>query len=249
MLKAIIFDLDGTLVKTEALKAISYARAAMQLCPFEISERDVIDAFKDVVGLPRQEVASALMDQFNLTNAASKKMDEYGVTNPWQAYVQIRLGIYEEMLSDPNIIRENKWDHTMDLLHASRENGCKLGLATMSYCSQVTRILDILELSQEFDFVASRDDVRNGKPDPEIYLLVANQLDVLPKDCLVIEDSPAGVEAALNAKMWVVAVSTPFTRELLHASGLLPSSHIVDDSASLPGVVRHVASHDADVNH
>jgi len=49
-----IFDLDGTLVQTERLKALSYARAAVELCPHAISEAEVVEAFKDVVGLPRR---------------------------------------------------------------------------------------------------------------------------------------------------------------------------------------------------
>ena len=53
MIQAMIFDLDGTLVQTERLKALSYARAAVELCPHDIREIDVVEAFKDVVGLSR----------------------------------------------------------------------------------------------------------------------------------------------------------------------------------------------------
>ena len=57
MIQAFIFDLDGTLVKSEQLKALSYARAATELCPREVTEDEVIEAFKEFVGLPRREVA------------------------------------------------------------------------------------------------------------------------------------------------------------------------------------------------
>jgi len=57
MIRAVVFDLDGTLVQTERLKAISYARAAVALCPYSVGEDEVIEAFQDVVGLPRLEVA------------------------------------------------------------------------------------------------------------------------------------------------------------------------------------------------
>lgn len=81
----------------------------------------------------------------------------------------------------------------MALLQEARRTQCKVGLATISRCAQVKRVLGILNLTDTFDFVASRDGVEHGKPDPEIYLLVADELGVPPEECLVVEDSPAGV--------------------------------------------------------
>ncbi len=66
MIRAMIFDLDGTLVQSERLKALSCARAVVELCSDEISETAVIEALKDVVGLPRRQVASVLVERFNL---------------------------------------------------------------------------------------------------------------------------------------------------------------------------------------
>ena len=243
MIRAMIFDLDGTLVQTERLKAQSYARAAVELCPHDIHESDVIEAFKDVVGLSRREVATALVERFDLTQKARKRMVEFGVDTPWQAFVQVRLQIYAQMLADPDVIRKNQWPHNIALLQEAQRANCKVGLATMSYCPQVRRVLEILELTRAFEFVASRDDVENGKPDPEIYLLVAKELGVSPAECLVIEDSPTGVKAALNAGMSVVAVSTPFTQKRLHETALLPAAHIVDDPDMLTSVVAHVVEH------
>ena len=203
----------------------------------------MIEAFMDVVGLSRREVAVALVERFDLFDTAAKLADDFGVSTPWQAFVQVRLNIYKKILADPAVIKQNQWSHTMALLASARENDCKVGLATMSYCQQASRVLDILELRDRFDYVATRDDVENGKPDPEIYLLVAGELEVDPGDCLVIEDSPTGVQAALNAGMHVVAVSTPFTKNGLRASGLLPEGHIVDSPSELLKVVDHVIRH------
>ena len=236
MIQAMIFDLDGTLVQTEKLKALSYAKAAVTLCPYELHESDVTDAFKDVVGLPRRQVAQALVDRFDLSAKAGERMPEFGVQRPWQAFVQVRLLFYRHMLADPDVLRNNQWPHNMALLHEARHGGCKTGLATMSHCRQAQSVLDVLELTDAFDFVATRDDVENGKPEPEIYLLVAQELGVSPTDCLVIEDSPSGVQAALAAGMNVIAVATPFTHDGLHASGLLPDELIVDDPRRAAGV-------------
>lgn len=243
MIRAMVFDLDGTLVQTERLKALSYARAAVQLCPHDLSEAEVVEAFKDVVGLSRREVALALVERFGLERAARARMADFGVSAPWQAFVQVRLGIYQEMLADPEVLRSNQWPHNVALLRQARRSGCRTALATMSRCEQVRRVLETLGFTEAFDFVATRDDVELGKPDPEIYLLVARELGIPPAECLVIEDSPTGVRAALAAGMGVVAVSTPFTRQRLRAAGLLPPGHIVDDPDALPDVVAHVVAH------
>ena len=115
----------------------------------------------------------------------------------------------------------------------------------MSRCRPAQRVLEILGLEDAFDFVATRDDVENGKPDLEICQLVAEELGVQVSECLVIEDSPSGVEAAQAAGMHVIAASTPFTREGLHRSGLLPDGHIVDDPSDLTRVVEHIVSEHA----
>ncbi len=107
---------------------------------------------------------------------------------------------------DGTLLRRNQWPHNVALLKESRRAGCRVGLATMSYCPQVQRVLHVLNLAGQFDFVASRDDVEYGKPDPEIYQLVARELGVSPADSLVIEDSPSGVKAALAAGMSVITI-------------------------------------------
>lgn len=241
-IRAVIFDLDGTLVQTERLKAYSYAKAIRELSDYSIEESLVIDAFKDVVGLSRREVAQALLERFNLNEAARNRMEEFGVETPWQAFVQIRLQFYEQLLSDPQSILNNTWPHNMLLLEEVKKAGCRIGLATMSYCPQVNRVLDILNLGKTFDFVASRDDVDHGKPDPEIYQMVACELGVTAGECLVIEDSPTGVKAALAAGMHVIAVTTPFTIAAFSNNKLVDERWIVNDPAKLPETVKELMS-------
>jgi len=240
MIQAMIFDLDGTLVRIERLKALSYARAAIELCPNTIREEEVIEAYKDVVGLSRREVVMTLMERFKLEVEARTRMAEFGVSAPWQADLQIRLRIYEEMLSDPEVLRSNQWSYNVALLHEARQSGCITALATMSRCDQTRRVLKILNLDDSFDFIATVDDVENGKPDPEIYKLVARELATNSTDCLVIEDSPSGVKAAVAAKMWCIAVTTPFTRERIHAERLIDDKWIVDDPAKVTSIVKQM---------
>ena len=97
---ATIFDLDGTLVQTEALKAQSYARAAVELGGAAVDPRQVADAYGEMVGQSRDEVAAALLDRFHLARFAEPRMRELGVTTPLDAFMALRLRIYQAMIED-----------------------------------------------------------------------------------------------------------------------------------------------------
>ncbi len=238
MIRAIVFDLDGTLVRTERLKALSYGHAAREITGEVESEQRAMEAFRDVVGLARSEVAPHIVEAAGLERAAAARMEETGTSVPWQAYLQVRLAIYREMVSDPDVLLENQWPESVAVLRAARSLGCDTALATASPCATVRRILDVLGLDGEFDFIATGDDVERNKPAPEIYELVARELDRPVEECLVVEDSAVGVEAALAAGMWCVAATTEFTSRAIHESGLLDARWIVDDHAQLPERIR-----------
>jgi beta-phosphoglucomutase-like phosphatase (HAD superfamily) len=65
------------------------------------------------------------------------------------------------------------------------------------------------------------EDLSRGKPDPEGYLTAAMRLDQPPKDCIVIEDAPAGIEAAHSAGMRVIAIAATYSADQLHAADLV----------------------------
>ena len=238
MIQTIIFDLDGTLVQTERLKARSYARAAIELCPRVISEEDVVEAYKGVVGHSRREVAEAFIDQFDLVAKATARMAEFGVATPWEAFVAVRLRYYEAMVADPEVVRAHQWPYRVALLRQARQNHCKIALATTSRRKQALHVLHALGLDDAFDVIATADDVARTKPDPEIYHLVLDALDATPTGSLALEDSPAGVAAARAAGVWCIAVTTDFTREALHRADLLAPRWIVDDPKNLMDVVQ-----------
>lgn len=238
MISAVLFDLDGTLVETEELKAISHARSVSALRP-DVSEDEVAAVYTDeLVGRSRQEVAMTLVERFGLEEAARERMAELGETEPWRVLVRTRHGIYDEILSDTELLLGQRYGHNIDLLHEMRREGYPTACATMSHIPQVRRVLSVLGLDGTFDVVATMDDVERGKPDPEIDLLVAKKMGIPPEEFLVIEDSPAGVGAAVAAGMAVVAVPTRITSKALHAADLLDPRWIVENPEDLPDVVR-----------
>ena len=70
-------------------------------------------------------------------------------------------------------------------------------------------MLEVLGFGEFFDAIVSAEDVVNGKPDPEVFLTAAKQLRSTPAECIVVEDAPAGVEAAKRAGMCCIAVGSP----------------------------------------
>jgi beta-phosphoglucomutase-like phosphatase (HAD superfamily) len=147
-------------------------------------------------------------------------------------------------VADPQVIKDNRWPHSVALLEVARATSCKTGLATMSYRKEVDHVLRSLDLDRLLNVVLTREDVDNPKPDPEIYLLAAQRLGVEPRDCIVIEDSPSGVRAAVAAQMNVVALATPFTKAGLHASEPLEHAWVVHDGEKLiETVAERIAEH------
>ena len=99
------------------------------------------------------------------------------------------------------------------------------------------RVLSVLGLEDDLDVVVTMDDIERGKPDPEIDLLVAKKLGVPPEEFLVIEDSRAGVEAAVAAGMVVVAVPPRMTAKGVRVPNLLEPRWVVEDPETLSDVV------------
>jgi HAD superfamily hydrolase (TIGR01509 family) len=141
----------------------------------------------------------------------------------------MRTRTYNEIVADPQVLRDNQWPHTVGLLRVAKDTHCRTALATMSYRKEALHVLRALDLERSLDVILTREDVQQAKPDPEIYLLAAEKLGVQPQDCLVLEDSPNGVRAAVAAGTNVIAVATPFTIAGLHSSQVLDHAWVVHD--------------------
>jgi HAD superfamily hydrolase (TIGR01509 family) len=100
------------------------------------------------------------------------------------------------------------------LLHEAGRLGLGRAVASSSSCAWVDGWLRRHGIRELLDVVVARDDVRKVKPDPELFLLAASRLGVPARSCLVFEDSPNGMRAALSAGMRCVGVPNALTRPL-----------------------------------
>ena len=240
MIRAIMFDLDGTLVQSEKLKAQAYAMAVQRVRGLPEPDPRAIEAYRTIVGASREVATQFVIDELGLEPDLRPLLEEYGSSEPWEVLTEIRTAIYTEMVADPQVLRDNQWPHTVSLLRLAKETGCRTGLATMSYRNEVDYVLRALDVERLLDLVLTREDVEKPKPDPEIYLLAARRLELPPVECLVIEDSANGVRAAVAAGTNVIAFATPFTAKSLHDTEVVEHDRILHESDKLLDMVRRV---------
>ena len=238
MIRAILFDLDGTLVQSEKLKALSYAMAVQRLRGLPGPDARAVEAYRAIVGSSRDAASRYVMEQLGLEPDLRRIMEREGKSEPEQVLTAMRTSIYNEMVSDPKVLKGHRWPHTVELLRLAKRELCQTGLATMSYRTEVLHALRSLNLERSLDVIVTREDVRQPKPDPEIYLLAAQKLEVPAGECLALEDSPAGVRSGVAAGMNVIAVATPFTACGLKREQPVPEQWVVREPKLLVDTVR-----------
>ena len=118
---------------------------------------------------------------------------------------------------------------SLALLRLLRERGLKLALVSSTPHANIDMVLRSLGVEEAFDVIVGEEDVTRGKPNPEGFLLAAKRLGVMPAECVVIEDAPAGVEAAKRGGMRCVGVCRDRPREALAKADLVVES--LDDPA------------------
>jgi HAD superfamily hydrolase (TIGR01509 family) len=188
--KQVVFDLDGVMVDSEPV----HERAnAEYLGRFGVSpDQELLD---DMMGRRVRELTDALAERLGL--------------DPERAFAD-REAIFWRLL-DQGL-------EPMPGLHAAVERltaaGLPMAVASSGTRAYVDHVLERLRLRAAFAAVVSGEDVRHGKPDPEIYLLAAERLLADPGDCVAIEDTTHGIAAARGAGMRTVAVTHPMNATL-----------------------------------
>ena len=242
VLDLLAFDLDGTLADTETLKAESYAWAAHRLRP-DLDPAAVHRAYTDrCIGRSRQEIASSLLRQFDL-EAAARARD--ASVEPWESYVGLRLERYRAMLADGELVRRRARAHAIALVRSGRQRARALALVTTSDAQNAGLVLGALGLAGAFDVVVTADDVESTKPSPEGYLLALARLGADARRSVAVEDSPAGVRAAVAAGLGVVAVPDRHTLggiDALVRAGLIGRGDVATPETLDAAVARRAAA-------
>jgi beta-phosphoglucomutase len=187
MSKAIIFDMDGTMINNMQYHLLAWERMAEELGHDIRGEALLAQLYGS-----NKAVVERIFGQGKFSDAAIK---EIGDTK--EAY-------YRELYR-PHIKLVEGLDGFLTKCHA---DNIPMALGTASNMPNINLTLDALNIRHYFSAIVSADDVKNGKPDPETYLKAAALLGFEPADCTVFEDVPKGVEAAANAGMQTVVLTT-----------------------------------------
>ncbi len=181
MSPAIIFDLDGCLVESEVLSLKAIADEAHRLGAKELDPREL---GKEVLGLKMSRIAEWVGGRA-------------GRPAPEDFAERIDRLLMEQYPTD---LKPVIGAH--ELLAALHREGCQMAVATGSSLARMALALRTTGIDDFFEGRScSADQVANGKPAPDLFLFAAQAIDRDPTDCIVIEDSPHGVEGALAAGM------------------------------------------------
>jgi HAD superfamily hydrolase (TIGR01509 family) len=177
--------MDGLMLDTEPIYKIAWQRAAIE-CGYRISE----ERYFDLIGRNRTDGENLLRAQF-------------GPDFPLAAFRAACGKCEDAAFAEGMPARKPGLDDLLALLDSQR---VPKGIATSTERRQAAAQLGGLDLLDRFDALATGDEVLNGKPSPDLFLLAAHRLGIEPPRCLVLEDSEAGILAAHRAGMQVYIV-------------------------------------------
>lgn len=183
-IKAVIFDVDGTLVDSmwiwKQVDIDFLARRNIDL---------PVDLQKDIEGMSYTGTAEYFKERFNLPDSVEEIKEE------WR---QMADDLYHSKIALKTGVKE--------LLSVIKERGLKIGIATSNSRELVATMTKTHGIEEYFQSIRTSCEVPRSKPFPDVYLKTAEDLGVEPKDCLVFEDTIAGATAAKAAGMRVIAV-------------------------------------------
>lgn len=190
-IKAVLFDMDGLMVDTESLSTEAFINSA-KAQGYNMTKEETLK----VLGFTKANIYQFWIDYFQGTNVDGKKLvDDH--------YEYIKNVLYT--------VGPEKMPYVEELLKYLRENNYKIAVASSSDTADIKNNLEKTKLEKYIDEIASGAEVENGKPAPDVFLLAAKRLGVDPKDCLILEDSKAGIKAGKASGAMVFMVPDMYT--------------------------------------
>lgn len=180
MLKAIIFDMDGLMIDSEPFHHKAFDKVFREYG----KELTIEDNNKYFVGISDIDAAKEMIVRYQLPISPEELVER-----KQKAY---RVLIANEITSQPGL---------MELLQKLQEYGYKKAIASSSMLSEIELVMNTLKINKYIDIYCSAQEVKHGKPAPDLFLLAAQRLGIEPALCLVLEDAQSGMNAAKNAGM------------------------------------------------
>lgn len=188
MIKAVIFDLDGVLVTTDELHFKAWKALAEELGITGFTKAD--NARQR--GVSRMASLEVVLEKTDKTFTDEEKL----------ALADRKNTMYVKSLD--TLSPSDTLGGVNEFIGYLKEKGIKTAIGSAS--KNTPLILEKTELVDKFDAISCGLDTTKSKPDPEVFLIAAEKLGISPSECVVIEDSDAGIEAAKAGGMYAVAI-------------------------------------------
>lgn len=189
----VIFDMDGVLADTGPIHFESWVKMGE-----EIGVKFTREIFKQTFGQQSPVITRKLVGP----NIDEKLVEKWA--NLKEKYY--RKLVAEKLKPLPGVIR---------IINELRSEGFKLAVGSSGPPENVELLLTSLRIKNYFDTIITAAEIKRGKPEPDVFLIIAKILNVNPKNCIVIEDAPVGIEAAKRAGMISIALTTTHNKEAL----------------------------------
>lgn len=203
----IIFDMDGTLLDS------------MWIWP------NVDDVYLEKYGLLKPEHFHEKMEGMSYSEVAQYFLDTFPTLD---RTVQEVMDEWMVMARDRYLTQVSMKTGADSFIREMRNQGKKIGIATSNARKLADDTLQALKIQELFDVVRTSCEAGAGKPAPDVYLMVAREMEVSPSRCLVFEDVPMGILAGKNAGMRVCAVEDDFSRPQIQKKRELADYYIQD---------------------